>query len=82
MKLSPLAGKPVPPQLLIDVTKLVTAFFGDAPDAENPLQMVAFGVSGHSGSALMRSFNQAHVLANTDITDWIKTQADIFLASV
>jgi phosphoglucomutase len=63
MKISPLAGKPAPPELLIDVAKLVTAYFCDAPDPENPLQRVAFGTSGHRGSAFTRSFNEAHVLA-------------------
>ncbi|GAA4024451.1 phosphoglucomutase (alpha-D-glucose-1,6-bisphosphate-dependent) [Actimicrobium antarcticum] len=63
MKISSLAGKPAPAELLVDVAKLVTAYFCDTPDPENPLQRVAFGTSGHRGSAFARSFNEAHVLA-------------------
>ncbi|MBC7499084.1 MAG: alpha-D-glucose phosphate-specific phosphoglucomutase, partial [Herminiimonas sp.] len=63
MKISPSAGKPAPAQLLVDVAKLVTAYFSETPDPENPLQRVAFGTSGHRGSAFTCSFNEAHVLA-------------------
>ena len=63
MKISPLAGKPAPAELLVDVAKLVTAYFSETPDPENPLQRVAFGTSGHRGSSFARSFNEAHVLA-------------------
>jgi phosphoglucomutase len=63
MKISPLAGKPAPAELLVDVAKLVTAYFCETPDSENPLQRVAFGTSGHRGSPFARSFNEAHVLA-------------------
>ena len=60
---NPLAGKPVPASLLINVPRLVTAYFADAPDPAIPSQRVAFGTSGHRGSALTRSFNEAHILA-------------------
>jgi phosphoglucomutase len=63
MNISPLAGKPAPEELLVDVAKLVTAYFCERPDPENALQRVAFGTSGHRGSAFAGSFNEAHVLA-------------------
>jgi phosphoglucomutase len=62
-KISPLAGKPAPPEVLINVAKLVTAYYSEAPDPSIPLQRVAFGTSGHRGSAFARTFNEAHVLA-------------------
>ena len=63
MKISPLAGKPAPPELLVNVAKLVTAYYSQVPDPANPLQRVAFGTSGHRGSAFESTFNEAHVLA-------------------
>ena len=62
-KVSPLAGKPAPPELLVNVARLVTAYYSEAPDPANPLQRVAFGTSGHRGSAFDKTFNEAHVLA-------------------
>ena len=58
-----LAGKPVPPSMLLDVPALVTAYFTGEPDAANPTQRVAFGTSGHRGSAFANSFNEAHIVA-------------------
>lgn len=63
MKISPLAGEPAPPEMLVDVAKLVTAYYSQAPDPANPLRRVAFGTSGHRGSAFEKTFNEAHVLA-------------------
>ena len=63
MKISSLAGKPAPPEMLVNVAKLVTAYYSEAPDPSIPLQRVAFGTSGHRGSAFERTFNEAHVLA-------------------
>jgi phosphoglucomutase len=63
MKISPLAGKPAPSDLLVNVARLVTAYYSQAPDPSVPLQRVAFGTSGHRGSAFDRTFNEAHVLA-------------------
>jgi phosphoglucomutase len=60
---NPLAGKPAPLWLLVDVPRLVTAYYAEAPDPAVPGQRVAFGTSGHRGSSLARSFNEAHVLA-------------------
>jgi phosphoglucomutase len=62
---NPLAGKPAPPGLLVDVARLVTAYFADAPDPGVPAQRVAFGTSGHRGTAFRRSFNEDHILAIT-----------------
>ncbi len=62
-RLSPLAGRPVPAAGLVDIPRLVTAFFALTPDAGEPAQRVAFGTSGHRGSALTGSFNAAHILA-------------------
>ena len=63
MKISSLAGKPAPADLLVNVAKLVTAYYSQAPDPANPLQRVAFGTSGHRGTAFENTFNEAHVLA-------------------
>ena len=62
---SPLAGKPAPPSVLIDVDKLVAAYFSEHPDPTVAAQRVAFGTSGHRGSAFDLSFNEDHVLATT-----------------
>jgi len=63
MSVSPLAGKPAEPSLLVDVPKLVTAYYVERPDPAVPGERVAFGTSGHRGSALDRSFNERHLLA-------------------
>ena len=64
--ISPLAGKPVPASLLVDVGKLVTAYYTGIPDPAEPAQRVAFGTSGHRGSSFELSFNEHHVLAITE----------------
>jgi phosphoglucomutase len=63
MTVSPLAGKLLPPSALVDVPRLVTAYFTETPDPANPAQRVAFGTSGHRGSSLNGTFNEAHILA-------------------
>ena len=63
--ISALAGQPAPASMLIDVGKLVAAYHTDVPDPTIAAQRVAFGTSGHRGSALDRSFNAWHVLAIT-----------------
>jgi len=65
MAISPLAGKPTDPSLLINVPRLVTAYYTGRPDASVPTQRVVFGTSGHRGSALDNAFNEAHILAIT-----------------
>ena len=59
----PLAGKPAPESMLVDVPRLVTAYFADRPDPSVAAERVAFGTSGHRGSSLERTFNEWHVLA-------------------
>src|SRR3990170_1202724 len=63
MKLSPLAGKSAAPSMLVNVPKLITAYYSEVPDPAVPEQRVAFGTSGHRGSAFTKSFNERHVLA-------------------
>jgi phosphoglucomutase len=65
MAISPLAGKPADPSLLINVPRLVTAYYTGRPDPSVPAQRVVFGTSGHRGSALDNAFNEAHILAIT-----------------
>ena len=65
MKVSPFAGKPPNPGMLVNVPKLITAYYTDVPDPSIPAQRVAFGTSGHRGSALQKSFNEWHILAIT-----------------
>jgi phosphoglucomutase len=55
MKGSPLAGKPAEPAMLVNVPKLITAYYTDVPDPSVPEQRVAFGTSGHRGSAFEKS---------------------------
>jgi phosphoglucomutase len=65
MPVSPLAGKPADPSILVDVARLVTAYYTGEPDPSVPAQRVAFGTSGHRGSSLDDAFNEAHILAIT-----------------
>jgi len=62
-QVSPRAGKTIEPSMLVNVPRLVTAYFAGTPDPEVPSQRVAFGTSGHRGSALDNAFNEAHILA-------------------
>ena len=62
-QISPLAGKTIEPSMLVNVARLVTAYFTGKPDPTVPSQRVAFGTSGHRGSALKSTFNEWHVLA-------------------
>jgi phosphoglucomutase len=64
-RISPLAGKPAPVSLLVDVPRLVTAYYTRLPDPTVASQRVAFGTSGHRGSSFESSFNEQHVLAIT-----------------
>ncbi len=64
----PLAGKPAPRSMLVDVSHLLHAYAAERPDPANPLERVAFGTSGHRGSSLRRSFNEAHILAVVQAT--------------
>jgi len=61
--IDPLAGQPAPADRLVDVPRLITAYFSERPDVGIAAQRVAFGTSGHRGSSFELSFNEAHVLA-------------------
>jgi phosphoglucomutase len=63
MNISPLAGTLATPAMLIDVARLVAAYYAEVPDTSVPEQRVAFGTSGHRGSAPKNTFNESHVLA-------------------
>ena len=65
MNVSPLAGKPADPSLLVDVPRLITTYYAQTPDPSIPAQRVSFGTSGHRGSAFEGSFNEWHILAIT-----------------
>ena len=65
MTTNPLAGKPVAQGMLIDVPRLITAYFSGVPAPSVPAQRVAFGTSGHRGTAFNGSFNESHILAIT-----------------
>ncbi len=65
MRVSPFAGKPPEQGMLVNVPKLVTAYYTEVPDPSIPAQRVAFGTSGHRGSALQKAFNEWHILAIT-----------------
>ena len=63
--LNPLAGKPAPRNSLVDVPRLITAYYSERPDVSVVSQRVAFGTSGHRGASFEASFNEGHVLAIT-----------------
>src|SRR6201997_5501479 len=63
--ISPLAGKPAPKEMLIDVSRLEREYYERKPDLSDPAQMVAFGTSGHRGTPLNGSFTESHILAIT-----------------
>ncbi|MCB9654711.1 MAG: alpha-D-glucose phosphate-specific phosphoglucomutase [Deltaproteobacteria bacterium] len=75
MAIHPLAGQPAPKSILVDIPKLVSAYYTLSPDPREPAQRVAFGTSGHRGSAFQHSFNEAHILAITQaICDYRQAQ--------
>ena len=65
MALHPRAGQPAQPEQLVDLAKLEQAYYEETPDPSDPQQRVSFGTSGHRGSSLRRTFNEAHILAIT-----------------
>jgi phosphoglucomutase len=65
MSISPLAGKPAPKELLVDVPKLIQQYYTHKPDTGNPLERVAFGTSGHRGTPGNSTFTESHILAIT-----------------
>jgi phosphoglucomutase len=75
MAISPLAGKPAPKEMLVDLAKLEGDYYARKPDMGDPNQSVAFGTSGHRGSSFRASFNEAHILAITQaICDYRRGQ--------
>jgi len=65
MEVSPYAGKPAEQKMLVDIPKLITAYYSGIPDSSIPSQRVAFGTSGHRGSSFKNAFNERHILAIT-----------------
>jgi len=65
MSIHPLAGKPAPAEVLIDVNEIEKAYYERKPDVDDPAQLVSFGTSGHRGSPLSGTFTEAHILAIT-----------------
>lgn len=75
MNISPLAGKPAPQEMLVDLERLEKEYYEHRPDFNNPSQQVSFGTSGHRGSSLSGTFNEAHILAITQaICDFRQTK--------
>jgi phosphoglucomutase len=75
MTVSPLAGKPAPKEMLVDLARLEREYFTRRPDLDDPEQLVSFGTSGHRGSPFLGSFTEAHILAITQaICDYRKAQ--------
>ncbi len=75
MAIHPLAGKPAPADMLIDVAALERAYYENKPDLGNPTQLVAFGTSGHRGTPFDGSFTESHILATTQaICDYRRAQ--------
>ena len=77
MKTNPRAGKLVEASMLVDVSRLVTAYFTEVPDPSVAAQRVAFGTSGHRGSAFQRAFNEWHILATTQAICLYRKQQNI-----
>ncbi|WLT38297.1 hypothetical protein NON20_22930 [Synechocystis sp. B12] len=74
-RINPLAGQHPPADSLLDVAKLLDDYYRQQPDPENPAQLVSFGTSGHRGSALNATFNEAHILAVTQaVVDYRQAQ--------
>ena len=76
MAISPLAGKPAPKEMLVDLSRLEREYFERRPDLDDPAQRVSFGTSGHRGSPFHGSFTEAHILAITQaICDYRRAHA-------
>jgi phosphoglucomutase len=77
MKVSPRAGKPAEDAILVNVPRLLTAYYTDRPDSSVQAQRVHFGTSGHRGSAFDRAFNEVHILAIAQAICLYRTRAKI-----
>src|SRR5271169_2717009 len=84
MPIDPRAGKPATPDMLVDIPRLITAYYAQKPDVSIATQRVAFGTSGHRGSSFHTSFNENHILAISQaICEYRKgegTSGPLFLA--
>ena len=77
MNIHPLAGKPAPQSMLVNVAELISAYYTLQPDVAEQAERVAFGTSGHRGSSLLRSFNENHILAVTQAVCDYRREAGI-----
>lgn len=77
MSIHPLAGQPAPKTILVNVPELISAYYTLLPDPQQEGERVSFGTSGHRGSSLKRSFNEAHILAVTQAVCDYRTEAGI-----
>jgi phosphoglucomutase len=77
MKLNPFAGKPAEPSMLVNVPRLITAYYAETPDPSVPVQRVAFGTSGHRGSSFDKAFNEWHILAISQAICLYRAQQNI-----
>ena len=77
MTVHKLAGKPAPHELLVNIPRLISAYYTNKPDTGNPHNMVSFGTSGHRGSSFRNSFNEDHVLAICQAICELKESRDI-----
>ncbi|MEM7677366.1 MAG: phosphoglucomutase (alpha-D-glucose-1,6-bisphosphate-dependent) [Myxococcota bacterium] len=77
MTLNSLAGQPAPRSILVNVPRLVRSYYTMEPHPSEPAERVAFGTSGHRGSSIARSFNEAHIVAITEAICAYRKQADI-----
>src|SRR5262245_36333246 len=76
-EISPLAGKPAPQPILVNVARLIDAYYKRRPDPSVPAQRVVFGTSGHRGSSLGAAFNEDHILAITQAICLYRTREGI-----
>jgi phosphoglucomutase len=77
MPRAPLAGQPAPRELLANIPRLVSAYYTEQPNPDDPLERVAFGTSGHRGSSILRTFNEAHISATAQAVCDHRKQAGI-----
>lgn len=77
MKVSPYAGKPAQPWMLVNIPKLITAYYTEIPDPSVPAQRISFGTSGHRGTSFEKSFNEWHILALSQAICDYRTQNQI-----
>jgi phosphoglucomutase len=77
MNISPTAGKIAGESILVDIPKLITAYYEEHPDADNPAERVVFGTSGHRGSSFERSFNEDHIVAIAEAIRLYRTRQGI-----